>query len=95
MLTISLGFEIVNERSLSFFDARIASKFYDAKKICEASTRITLICQREPGESLCPYYKGLRVICKKLWNRKRIHSFFGILKFHSAASIRRVKTRFF
>ena len=84
MLTISLGFETVNERSLSFFDARIASKFYDAKKICEASTRITLICQREPGESLCPYYKGLR-----------IHSFFGILKFHSAASIHRVKTRFF
>ena len=28
------------------------------------------------NESLCPYYKGLRVICKKLWNRKRIHSFF-------------------
>ena len=28
------------------------------------------------NESLCPYYKGLWVICKKLWNRKRMHSFF-------------------
>ena len=36
------------------------------------------------NESLCPYYKGLWVICKKLWNRKRIHSSFtanGIIKF--------------
>ena len=36
------------------------------------------------NESLCPYYKGFWVICRKLWNRKRIHSFFiaiSILKF--------------
>ena len=36
------------------------------------------------NENLCPYYKGPWVICKKLWNRKRIHSFFtsdGIIKF--------------
>ena len=36
------------------------------------------------NESLCPYYKGLWVICKKLWNRKRVHSLFtdnGISKF--------------
>ena len=36
------------------------------------------------NESLCPHYKALWVICKKLWNRKRIHSFFtadGIIKF--------------
>ena len=35
-------------------------------------------------ESLCPYYKGVWVICKKMGNRKQIHSFFtanGILKF--------------
>ena len=35
-------------------------------------------------ESLCPYYKSLWVMCKKLWNRKQIHSFFnanGIMKF--------------
>ena len=33
-------------------------------------------------EGFCPYNKGLWVIYKKLWNRKRIHSFFtanGIL----------------
>ena len=37
------------------------------------------------NESLCAYYKGLWVICKKVWNRKQIHSFFtanGIIKFH-------------
>ena len=36
------------------------------------------------NESLCPYYKGLWVICKKLWNRKRMRSFFtanDIIKF--------------
>ena len=36
------------------------------------------------NESLYPYYKGLWVICKKLWNRKPIHSFFTancIIKF--------------
>ena len=36
------------------------------------------------NESLRPYYKDLWVICKKLWNRKRVHSFFtsnDILKF--------------
>ena len=35
-------------------------------------------------ESLCPYYKGIWAICKKLWNRKQIHSFFtanDIIKF--------------
>ena len=35
-------------------------------------------------EGFCPYNKGLWVIYKKLWNRKRIHSFFtpdGILQF--------------
>ena len=36
------------------------------------------------NESLCPYCKVLWVIWKKLWNRKRIHSFFtanGMRKF--------------
>ena len=36
------------------------------------------------NESLCPYSKGLWVISKKLWNRKRVHCFFianGIIKF--------------
>ena len=36
------------------------------------------------NESLCPYYKEFWVICRKLWNRKRIHSFFiaiSMLKF--------------
>ena len=36
------------------------------------------------NESLSPYYKCLWVICKKLWNRKQIHSSFtanGIIKF--------------
>ena len=36
------------------------------------------------NESLFPCYKGLWVICKKMWNRKRIHSSFtanGIIKF--------------
>ena len=35
-------------------------------------------------ESLCTYYKGIWAICKKLWNRKQIHSFFtanDIIKF--------------
>ena len=30
------------------------------------------------NESLCPYYKGLWVICKKLWSRKQVHSFFTV-----------------
>ena len=36
------------------------------------------------NEILCPYYKGLSVMCKRLRDRKRIHSFFaalGIIKF--------------
>ena len=36
------------------------------------------------NESLCPYYKGLQVIYKKLWNRNQKYSFFtanGITKF--------------
>ena len=36
------------------------------------------------NESLYPYHKGLWVIYKKLWNRKRKHCFFtanGIFKF--------------
>ena len=38
ILTTVIGFETRNERLLSSFDARTASKFFDAKKICEAST---------------------------------------------------------
>ena len=30
------------------------------------------------NENLCPYYKGLWVICKKLWNRKQKLSFFTV-----------------
>ena len=46
--TIAIGFETLNERwSLSSFDGRTASKFFDAKKICKATTWIILICQRE------------------------------------------------
>ena len=36
------------------------------------------------NEILCPYYKCLSVMCKRLRDRKRIHSFFaalGIIKF--------------
>ena len=36
------------------------------------------------NERLCPYCNGFWVICKKLWNRKRMHFFFtanGIRKF--------------
>ena len=47
-----------------------------------------LIFQREPNCSLMKVYvltmKGLWVIRKKMWNRKRIHSFFtanGTIKF--------------
>ena len=80
ILTTVIGFETRNERLLSFLDARTASKFFDAKKVSEASTWVILIYQREPNCSLMKVYvltmKGRWVICKKMWNRKRIHSFF-------------------
>ena len=28
------------------------------------------------NDSLCPYYRGLRNECKKLWNNKKIYSYF-------------------
>ena len=30
------------------------------------------------NDSLCPYYRGLRNECKKLWNNKKIYSYFSV-----------------
>ena len=58
------------------------------KKDLQSINMSILIFQREPNCSLMKVYvltmKGLWVIRKKMWNRKRIHSFFtanGTIKF--------------
>ena len=86
ILTTVISFETRNERLLTFSNSRTASKFFDTKSSISMSnldlpegTKLFI------NESLCPYSKGLWVMCKKLWNRKRIHCFFtanGIIKFH-------------
>ena len=62
ILTTVIGFETRNERLLSFLDARTASKFFDAKKISEASTWSNLDLPEGTklfiNESLRPYYEG-------------------------------------
>ena len=52
ILTIVIVFETRNEWSVSFLNARTASKFFDANKICEASARVIFISQSEPRYSL-------------------------------------------
>lgn len=80
ILTIAIGFETMNKRSLSFFDARTASKFFFKINNLDLHKGAKLFI----NEGLCPFYKGLWVICKKLGNRKRTRFGFianGISKF--------------